>query len=456
MTNVGMRLAAALAVVTACATDPPPAAKVVPPPVGATAPAVVPSAAAVVPSATVAPPLVTPEPAEAKLNVIVITIDALRADHMPWLGYERDVAPNLTKFAASATSYSRAYALSSYTAMSMGGFLAGRYPGELERSGYFFSSYPDEVLFFPELLSQAGVHTLAGHGHFYFDTKAGFRHAFDDYRMIEGLAVDNTTDKNVTSPQHVALAKEMLSNPKHDTGQFFAWFHFMDPHDLYVRHEGINFGRMGTVDRYDGEIFYTDQHVGELLTWIDAQPWGERTAIVISSDHGEAFGEHKRSRHGFELYDMLVHVPLVIRVPGAAPQTIAEPRSHIDLAPTIHELMGVPPHESYPGTSLVGELTGKSTPAARDVIIDLPRTSDNFRRRAMVTGRHKLIAFGDDFRYEFYDVLDDPGELIDLRGRQKQLYKEVKVRYLERVKTIKDVCPKMRHRLKGKRPEREC
>jgi len=416
----------------------------------------VPTGGALAPDPAVSPTAVPPTaaPPPPKLNVIVVTIDALRADHMPWHGYERDVAPHLTQIARESVSYSRAYALSSYTAMSMGGFLAGRYPGELQRSGYFFSAYPEQELFFPELLQKAGVRTLSGHAHFYFEQKAGFAQAFDDYRMVEGLSVDNTTDKNVTSPQHVQLAIEMLSDPSNTAGQFFAWFHFMDPHDVYVKHEGITYGRDGTIDRYDGEIRFTDDHLAKLWSFIDNQPWAGHTALIISSDHGEAFGEHKRSRHGFELWDVLVRVPMIIRVPGAEARTIDTPRSHIDLAPTILELMDVPLDPNFQGTSLVGELRGGEAPV-RDVVVDLPRTSDNFRRRALVHGRHKIMAFGDDFRYKLFDVVDDPGELKDLR-RNKPLYKEMKERYLERVKTIKDICPKMRHRLKGKRPERDC
>jgi len=379
----------------------------------------------------------------------------MRAD-MPWAGYPRPIAPHLTKLESESVSYTRAYALSSYTAMSMGGFLAGRYPGELKRSGYFFSAYPDDELLFPELLQKADVRTLAGHAHFYFDQKAGFRQGFDDYRMVQDISVDNTTDKNVTSPQHLQLAIDILSQPVNVQGQFFAWFHFMDPHDEYQNHDGYQQWGNGARDRYDNEMLYTDAHVGKLIDFVRSQPWGHRTAIIITADHGEGFRGDKRRRHGFELWEPLVHVPMFIHVPGVSPKRIDTPRSHIDLAPTIFELLGAAPHDGFQGTSLVSEMRGDLAPETRDVIIDLPRTSDNFRRRALVRDNYKLIAFGDDFRYQFYDVVADPKERVDLRAKKRRAYDELKERYLERVKTIKDVCPKMRHRLKGKRPERDC
>src|SRR4030095_274942 len=113
------------------------------------------------------------------------------------------------------------YSISSYTAMSLGGMLAGRYPSELERSGYFFGNYPDSVLMFPELLQKAGVKTLTAHAHFYFDQKAGFRQGFDVYEIIPGLSADNTTDKNITAPEHLTMAKEILSDKANAKEPFF-------------------------------------------------------------------------------------------------------------------------------------------------------------------------------------------------------------------------------------------
>jgi len=375
---------------------------------------------------------------------------------MPWNGYPRAIAPNLTALEKQSVSYTRAYALSSYTAMSMGGFLAGRYPGELKRSGYFFSAYPDEELLFPELLTKHGIRTLAAHAHFYFESKAGFHQGFADWRIVPGITKDNTTDRNITSPAHLKLAVEMLSDPANTSKQFFAWFHFMDPHDLYMKHPGYkSFGKRSR-DRYDGEMFFTDAHLAKLFAFIDKQPWAKHTALIITADHGEAFGEHKQSRHGFELWENLVHVPMFFKIPGVAARRINTPRSHIDLAPTIFALMGVEPHAGFGGVSMLAEIKGEQAAEPRDVIVDLPRTSDNFRRRGMVHDRYKIIAFGDDFRFQVYDVIDDPGELVNLKHRKRDIYKMMKKRYLERVKSIKDICPKFRHNLKGKRPNRPC
>ncbi|WP_437517435.1 sulfatase [Sorangium sp. So ce1099] len=390
----------------------------------------------------------------AKMNVLVVSIDSLRAD-MPWNGYERDIAPTLTAFEKKAVSYTRHYAISSYTSMSVGGFLAGRYPSEVDRSGYFFGNYPDSVLMFPELLQKAGVRTMSAHAHFYFDQKAGFRQGFDVYEIVPGLSADNTTDRNVTSPGHLDLALKMLSDKANTSGTFFAYFHFLDPHDVYMTHEGIEpFGKRAR-DKYDGEIKFTDMHVGKLFDFVAQQPWAKDTAIIVTADHGEAFGEHKMFRHGFEVWDVLTHVPLMIQAPGITPRRIDVPRSSIDLAPTILELTGAPAEPTFPGKSLVPELHGaKAEP--RDVIVDLPRTSDNDRRRALIHGQYKLIAYGDDDAFDLFDVVADPGELKDLKREQPSVFEEMKALYKERSAAIKDVCPKNTAKLKGKKKNKRC
>ncbi len=438
------------------APAPPPPAPTVVPPAGSAEPA---ASAAPAGSATPADPSVTqaafsPPP---DLNVLVISIDSLRAD-MPWSGYPRDIAPNLTKFEKTAVSYTRAYSMSSYTAMSLGGFLSGRYPGTLHRNGYFFEQYADDVHMFPELLQKAGIRTVNAQAHFYFDKKqVGFQRGFDVTKIVPGLEADNKTDNNVTSPKHLKLAQDLLSDKANTGGRFFAWFHFLDPHDVYIAHDG--FGPYGTGkkprDKYDSEVAYTDSHVGKLIEFVDAQPWGKRTAIIVTSDHGEGFGERKMHRHGFEIYEVLVHVPLMIRMPGAAPRRIDVPRSNVDLAPTIVDAMGAKADLPFDGQSLVKEIYG-APPEPRDVIVDLPRTTDNDRRRALVQGKYKVIAYGDDQVFEVFDVVADPEESQDLKKSDRATFDRMVAAYKARVARIKDVCPKFTEKLRGKTKGKRC
>jgi arylsulfatase A-like enzyme len=206
---------------------------------------------------------------------------------------------------------------------------------------------------------------------------------------------------------------------------------------------------------YDAEVHFTDRHIGDLLEFIDQQPWAKNTAVMISADHGETFGEHKMYRHGFELWQELVWVPLLVRMPGAKPRRIDTPRGGVDLPVTILDLLDAPRPDGAQGVSLVPELLGEKSPEQRLVVSDLPRTSDNDRRRAIVWGDHKLIAHGDDEYFKLFDVGADPREQRDLAGKNKKLFDEMLQRYKEVKGRIRDVCPKIR-KLKGRKKNSPC
>lgn len=374
----------------------------------------------------------------ADLDVILITIDCLRAD-MPWNGYARPIAPRLTELETRSVDYTHAYSISSYTSMSLGGLLGGKLPGELTRDGYFFGLYADKNLLFPEVLHDAGVRTMTGHAHGYFNG-AGFKQGFDAFEVVADLKWSNTTDDNITSPQLEAIAEKQLGDPLNDSKRFFAWYHFTDPHDGYKPHEGISYGPKAR-DYYDGEVTFTDQYIGKLLDFIAQKSWGKRTAIIVSADHGEAFGEHKQFVHGFELWENLVRVPLLVVVPGANHARIEHPVSAIDLAPTILDLFGLPPQPGFEGRSLVPELFGVADAMedGRLVAIDLPQTSDNDKRRAIVFGRYKLIAFGITEYMQVFDLEADAEELKPITSGD--VYDDMVKRFRSFEKTIVDVPP---------------
>lgn len=379
-----------------------------------------------------------PAPAKAPAgpyNVLMISIDSMRAD-MPWAGYPRDIAPNLTALQKKSISYSRAYSISSFTSKSLGGFLGGKFPSELKRTAPFFTKYLDENVMFPEALQAQKIHTLAGQAHMYLNKgEAGFDQGFDVWKIVPGITFDYNTDPFITSQKMTPMAIEMLSDPRFESERFFAWFHYMDPHERYQPHaESPKFGKKAR-DYYDEEIFYTDLWVGKLLSWVEQQPWAKKTAIVITADHGEAFGEHKLYRHAFEVYDVLVHVPMFIYVPDAEPRQIDERRSHIDLVPTIFDLLGAEKNPELRGKSFYPELFGGEA-EPRDVACDLPEDTHNERRRAFYHGDYKIIAKANDFRYELYNLKDDPGETVDLMKKEPEKAKEMVERYKEYSATI--------------------
>ncbi len=392
-------------------------------------------------SASVVASASAPASPQPPFNVLLLTIDSLRAD-MPWAGYSREIAPRLTEFARTATLYREAYSISSFTSKSVGGLLGGRFPSELKRTSSFFTRYLPENRMFAEDLHDQGIFTLGGHAHAFFGKgQSGFEQGFDDWRLVPGITFDYNKDPYITSQKLTPMAIEMLSQERITKGdRFFAWFHYMDPHDVYQHHpEAPRFdGARGRPrDLYDEEVFYTDLWIGKLLDWVDQQPWAKRTVVIVTADHGEAFGEHQLWRHAFELYEVLVHVPMMIRVPGQPGRIIDATRSEIDLIPTIFDLLGATKGSELRGESFMPELFGaKAEP--RDIICDLPEDVLNERRRSLRHDNYKLIAFANDFRYELYDLSKDPGETDNLIHKDPEVAKTMIALYKKLSATIHD------------------
>jgi choline-sulfatase len=181
---------------------------------------------------------------------------------------------------------------------------------------------------------------------------------------------------------------------------------------------------------YDNEVHYTDKLLGELIDWTREQAWAKDTALIITSDHGEGFGENNHFRHAYELWEPLVKVPMIFCVPGAEPRRIEVRRSHIDLAPTIADLMGLPGEPAFRGQSLVPEIFGAKAPERR-IVVDLPRSDLMDRRRGVIADGLKIIAFGDDRSFKVYDLEKDPWEKTDLAKTDPAVLERMKRIYLE-------------------------
>lgn len=405
------------------------------------------AAPAALPSASVATADAAPAPEKSQpkrpYNVVLIMIDSMRAD-MPWAGYPRDIAPWLTKFQKEhCVSYPSGYSISSYTAKSVAPALVGKYPSEMPRDGYFFTKWPDDNLFVSERAQQAGHRTLAGHAHGYFMPLLGNNQGFDDYRLIPG-SVDLKAVTSVTSDKLTKLAKEMLSEPENTKldgdKRFFAYFHYLDPHHTYEKHPGHpDYGNKPR-DLYDNEIHWTDHWVGQLVDWARQQPWAEQTAFIITADHGEGFGEHGHFRHSYELWESLVRVPLMVCIPGVAPRTIEVRRGHVDLAPTIADLMGVKADPPFRGQSLLPEVFGQTPAKPRHIVVDLPRSDLMDRRRGVISeDGYKIIAFGNDNRFELYNLEKDPAEEHELSEKEPDELEAMKKLYERISKQIPNV-----------------
>jgi arylsulfatase A-like enzyme len=371
------------------------------------------------------------------LNLILITIDTLRAD-LGFAGNPKPLSPNLDALARRSVVFDRAYSLASYTGKSVGPLMIGKYPSETHRGWGHFNRYTVEDTMVAQRLQKAGIHTVGVQAHYYFSAAFGLSRGFDvwDSRAQPPPGSDQDNDATITGGALTDAAIAVLSDPKNTDARFFTWIHYLDPHSEYAAHpEAPDLGT-GMRAAYDGEVWYVDHQLGRLLEFIAGQTWADRTALVITSDHGEAFGEHRMIRHGFELWEELVRVPLLFVIPGVEPHRVTARRSCIDLVPTLLDLMGTnenaepdSPFDFLSGRSLADDLVMAPgyRPEERDILVDMPAGPNNDERRAFIHEGKKLY-ISNAVRFQLFDLDQDPAEKNDLSS-DKELLAEMKSRY---------------------------
>ncbi len=380
-------------------------------------------------------------------NVVLLTIDTLRAD-LGYAGYERPVSKNIDALARRSTVFERAYSLASYTSKSLGPMLIGKYPSEIARDFSHFDRFGQGERFLQERVRDAGIHTISVQGYWYFFLKGyGYERGFD---VLDSSAAPKAIkiegDNSVNGDKVADAAIAQLEKPDNAERQFYLWAHWIDPHAEYVPHEEFDFGSDSRA-RYDGEIAFVDAQVGRVLDSIAKQPFADRTVIVITSDHGEAFGEHGMIRHGFHVWEELVRVPLVVHVPGAEPHRIEARRSIIDVVPTVLDVMRIPlPKEDandfVRGHSLLPDVLGPPghVPDERIVFVDMPKGPNNQERLAFIEGRYKLVV-SQGLVLGLYDLEADPGEKKNLQ-ENKALVQKIFDREKAFERTLKKVEPR--------------
>jgi choline-sulfatase len=385
------------------------------------------------------------------MNLIFITVDTLRTD-LGFMGYGKPVSPNLDKLAEKSVIFDHAYSFASYTGKSLGPLLIGKYPSETLRNGAHFNTYAKGNTFVAERFQQAKVRTFGAASHWYFNGWSGLPQGMDEWDLSATPAGgQGDTDTSVTSKQLTDVALKLLGKPENVGGRFFMWVHYFDPHAQYAPHDGApNFLSPGATGSavskaaYDGEVWFVDHHIGRILELMESQPWGKKTAVVVTADHGEAFSDHGMSWHGHEIWESLVHVPLLIYVPGLEPHHVPVKRGHIDVVPTLLEVMGMeaPGEGELSGESLVPDMVAKSEKdlPERDVYLDMPIGPYTGMRRGIIHGPTpgmKLIHSGGNV-YNLFDLAADPGEKEDLAS-DKERFRPVYEAFQAKRARIKEI-----------------
>ncbi|MBN2524923.1 MAG: sulfatase-like hydrolase/transferase [Deltaproteobacteria bacterium] len=347
------------------------------------------------------------------VSVLLITVDALRADAPGFMGYERDVTPNIDKMFKDGVIYENAYSISSYTSQSIPALMTGKYPSELHRSKAHKLRVGLDETFAAERICGPTVMCGALMSHFLFRPFYGWHQGFQHWEFVTGQPTNTVNSaKQFTSPDVARIAIKWLKDPKNTSGRFFMWVHFMDPHGDYLEHEG--FKKFGTSrrDGYDHEVLFTDFYIGKVLDTFRELGLDKRTVVILSADHGESFNEHGRWLHGYELYEENIKIPLAIVGPGLTSKRIARPTSAINMYATLLDLFDVPVPKGTHGQSLLADWVPGQELQMPYVFADLRQNEMYESRRVFIFDGWKLHLLDQTGAIRFYN-LADKGEYGD-------------------------------------------
>lgn len=347
-------------------------------------------------------------------NIVLVTVDTLRADHLGFMGYPRPTSPALDALAARGAAFRWVFAQGPQTKASMPSMFIGRYFSEIERSPDLWAQIHPENVTLAERLQAAGYHTAGIPSHRFFLPGYGLDQGFSEWDLSIVRRFQRQMPSVVTGHLVSDRAVAWLARRDATAGPFFLWVHYFDPHHFYQDHDGIDFGAED-LDRYDEEVRYTDDQIGRLLGALAEGPHGERTYVIVHSDHGEGFFEHGYRYHGQHLFNDQVRVPLVIAGPGVVPGMVETPVALLDVAPTVLALAGVAGGPGLRGESLLPFARGEA-PARGPVFVEMVKDATHSDRRAIIDWPWKL-QYGITFdEYTLFDLSVDPDEQTDLSG----------------------------------------
>ncbi|MEM9407368.1 MAG: sulfatase [Acidobacteriota bacterium] len=351
-------------------------------------------------------------------NAVVIVVDTLRLDHLNGYGYPRETAPFLERLGAEGAQL-EGYAASSWTKPSVATMLSGRTPQAhqaIERA----DSLPASVPYLPEVLADSGFATGAYVANVNVGRKLGFARGYQHFGQVRGSRKLDALQVN----NRVSGLLEHLEEP------YFLYVHYVDPHDPYeperawgeteVSRERLQprpllrdrsslttAETLTLVDQYDGEILEVDRAIEALVQELEDRNLLEETLVVITSDHGEEFGEHGRYMHGRSLYQEVIRVPLIFWSATGNFTSSLQRMHHIDAARTILDALGVP-QEGFGGTSRWTELNGG--PARKPEPLYFHLDLDGVGALAAIDEERKLIHENRGPELMLFDLGEDPGE----------------------------------------------
>jgi arylsulfatase A-like enzyme len=380
-------------------------------------------------------------------NLLLITVDTLRADHLGCYGYRRKTSPRIDALARQGARFETAITAAPVTLTSHASILTSTYPtahGLLGNQRYLIDG--ERLTTLAEILQPRGWRTGAFVSASILSHRFGLADGFDIYEDSFDLEADRAERRGAET---VDLALAWLRRAK--GGPFFLWLHLFDPHGVYDPPEPYRSmflpQRAKPAERppkralYDGEIRYADTQIGRVLDQLDASGMAPRTLVVLTSDHGQGLGQHGIAGHIRSLYDEVARVPLIVRLPGKVPagRVVQRQVRTIDILPTALELIGLAPPDGIHGRSLVPLLEGRDRAEPEEgaymqtwvyALEQRIRGGETglYHPRGLRTSRWKLIDDRIRGKSQLYDLRSDPRELRDLADSEPQVVSELEER----------------------------
>ena len=357
----------------------------------------------------------TSGPSVVNPNILLITIDTLRADHLGSYGYTTASTPSLDALARRGLRFDRAVTVTPLTLPAHVSLMTGTYPGYHGIRDNAGGALAETQTTLAEVLRGRGYRTAGFVASFVLDHRWGLDKGFDRYSddVERPKPPSDVGLDTVQRPGHEVVDDATAWMDEDKDRPFFAWVHLYEPHTPYDAPERLR-ARFPptTVGAYDAEIATADEQVGRLIDRLSSEGRLGRTIVVALGDHGESLGDHQEQEHGFFIYDATVRIPLIVAGPGIPSREIRNQVRIIDVMPTLLELAGIEIPTAVQGTSLV--------PMARGSDAQLSALAETWYPRRHF-GWSELTAIRDDRytfiaapRRELYDRHADPGETHNL------------------------------------------
>jgi arylsulfatase A-like enzyme len=344
-------------------------------------------------------------------DILLVSVDALRADHLGAYGYARATTPNLDALAAQGARFEHAYCPTPHTSYSVTSMMTGKAMRPLLSLGLGKESDT-----WATYLRRYGYKTAAFYppAVFYIDAER-----FTDFEK-SGLGFEYRWVEFTTAEEKVHEVERYLA--KVGPEPVFLWVHLFEPHEPYVKHEGHTFGGEASlpVDAYDSEVAYADAAIGALLKVVRAKR--PKTTVIVTADHGEEFGEHGGRYHGTTCYEEQVRVPLIVAGPGVAPRQVSTVVQTIDLLPTVLSALGIPRPARVRGRDL-GEVLAGAANRPNDPGLAYAETDD---QTLLARGDDRLLCARKVAACALYDLKADPGERVDVASQHPAVARELR------------------------------